>query len=111
MKATILVVDDSEVDRRLIAGLLSNAGEYHVELAGNGEEALQRVSMAQHDLVITDLVMPQMDGLGLLRAIRRKHSAIPVILLTACGNESTAVEALESGAASYVPKARQAECL
>jgi chemotaxis response regulator CheB len=62
-------------------------------------------------LVVTDLSMPVMDGLQLVRALRKSYSHIPAILLTAVGNETVAVEALQSGAASYVPKARQAERL
>jgi CheY-like chemotaxis protein len=111
VEPTILVVDDSRVDRHLVVGLLRKTKKYHIEMAENGRQALARLAEEPHDLVVTDLVMPEMDGLELLRAIRLKHPTIPVILLTACGNESIAVEAMQSGAASYVPKARQAECL
>ncbi len=111
MKARILVVDDSHVDQCLIAGLLRNVQDYEVELADSGHAALRVLAESPPDLVITDLVMPEMDGLELLRTMRRKYSAVPVILLTAYGNETIAVEALQSGASSYVPKARQAERL
>jgi CheY-like chemotaxis protein len=111
MKTTILVVDDSEVERRLVAGLLGKIEEYQVELAESGQQALRRLSTSPHDVVVTDLVMPEMNGLELLRTMRHKHPSIPVILLTAYGNETIAVEALQSGAASYVPKSRQAERL
>ncbi len=63
------------------------------------------------DLVLTDMVMPEMDGVQLVRAIRRDYPEVPVILMTAYGDESTAIEAFEAGAASYVPKARRAERL
>lgn len=111
MATRILVVDDSQVERLLIEGLLRKNPNYRVESAANGKEALAKIAARPPDLVVTDLVMPEMDGLQLVRAVRRQHSDIPVILITAYGDESTAVEALESGAASYVPKARKAERL
>ncbi len=111
MPTTILVVDDSEMERVLVAGLLRKHAGYDVELAEDGLEALQQIATSPPDLVVTDMVMPGMDGLELVRTVRQRHPDIPVILMTAYGDESTAVEALESGAASYVPKARRAERL
>lgn len=118
--ANILLVDDSQVELRLAAALLSAAGaEYNVTFAEDGHDALEQLARGTYsafqdkafDLVITDLIMPNMGGLELLEEIRRLYPRIPVIVLTAYGNESIAVDALERGAASYVPKARQAECL
>ncbi len=63
------------------------------------------------DLVITDLMMPETNGLELVAAVRQLYPQVPVILMTAYGNESIAVEALERGAASYVPKSQQADRL
>lgn len=108
---TILIVDDSHLDLRLISGLLSREAEWCLQLAEHGGQALEMIADEQPDLVITDLIMPEVDGLQLVREVRAKFPHIPVILMTAYGNESIAVEALEQGAASYVPKARQAECL
>jgi CheY-like chemotaxis protein/anti-sigma regulatory factor (Ser/Thr protein kinase) len=102
----ILIVDDSEVERRLAGGLLRNGG-FEIEYAEHGLEALQSIDRAPPDLVLTDLVMPQMDGLQLLRVVRRRHPELPIVVMTAFGNEATAVEALELGAASYIPKARR----
>ena len=107
----ILVVDDSQVERLLVEGLLRKNPDYRVELAQHGYEALARVAAGAPDLVVTDLVMPEMDGLELVRTMRRRHPQIPVILMTAHGDESTAVEALDAGAASYVAKAQKAERL
>jgi DNA-binding response OmpR family regulator len=70
-----------------------------------------KIRTTRPKLVLTDLLMPKMDGLELLQAIRRDYPAIPVVLMTQFGDETTAVKALEAGAASYVPKARQAEYL
>lgn len=111
MTNTILVVDDSPVDRRLAAGLLRSMPDCHVELAADGKEALEHIGLSPPDIVVADLVMPEMDGLELVRTVRARHPRIPVVLMTAYGNESTAVEALEAGASSYVPKAQQAERL
>jgi CheY-like chemotaxis protein len=111
MATNILVVDDSLVERVLVEGLLRKDPTYQIQLAANGQVALEVIEKNAPDLVVTDLVMPEMDGLELVRVIRHRYPAIPVILMTAYGDESTAVEALESGAASYVPKAQKAERL
>ena len=67
---TILIVDDSEVDRRLAAGLLEREGDYRVQFAKDGREALNLMRNALPDLVLTDMQMPERDGLGLVKAIR-----------------------------------------
>jgi CheY-like chemotaxis protein/anti-sigma regulatory factor (Ser/Thr protein kinase) len=101
--ATVLVVDDLATQRQLAGGLLKRAG-YEVDFANNGKEALAKLAQRPADLVVTDLLMPEMDGLELLRAVRCLHPTIPVILMTAAGSEHLAVQALQEGAASYVPK-------
>jgi len=106
---TILVVDDSSVDRSLVGGLLARSGDFQLEYAANGEEALERISDSPPDLVVTDLVMPEMDGFALVSAVRERFPLVPVILMTSRGSEETAVQALERGAASYVPKRLLAE--
>jgi CheY-like chemotaxis protein/anti-sigma regulatory factor (Ser/Thr protein kinase) len=111
MNTTILIVDDSLVDRHLIGGLLRKRAGWKLEFAEDGSEALDRLSQSTPSLVLTDLVMPRLNGLDLLRKIRKRYPAVPVVLLTAYGNEQIAVDALEEGAASYVPKAQQAERL
>jgi CheY-like chemotaxis protein len=107
----ILVVDDSCVERSLASALLSEQAGFRVCFAEDGCQALDKMRQSAPDLVITDLVMPEMDGLELVRATRREFPSIPVILMTAYGNESLAVDALYEGAASYVPKAKRAERL
>lgn len=109
--AKILVVDDSETERRLTSALLSKHAEFEVACAENGTQALNLVSTLRPDLIVTDLVMPEMDGLELVSRVRRTYSDLPVILLTAHGSEMIAVKALEFGAASYLPKSRQADRL
>lgn len=101
---TVLVVDDSATDRTLVSGLLGSKSGWTIESAGDGAEALSRMEDAAPDVVVTDMQMPGMDGLQLVTAVRRRYPRVPVILMTAFGSESLAVEALEKGAASYVPK-------
>ncbi len=111
----ILVVEDSPAQAQLIRGLLEKA-EFEVLLAPNGQAALEVIERAAAeravpDLVLTDLQMPEMDGLDLVRQIRGKYSFLPVILMTAHGSEDIAVEALRTGAASYVPKSNLSQNL
>ena len=102
---SVLIVDDSPVDRRLAALLLSRGTTLSVEVAENGRAALEAMKRCEPDIVVTDLQMPELDGLGLIRRIRAQHPQVPVVMMTAHGSEDLAVEALEAGAASYVPKA------
>jgi len=108
---SILVVDDSPVDRRLVGGLLEKDTDTIVAYAEHGADAIAKMALAVPDLVVTDLMMPEMDGLQLVTAVRSKHPLVPVILTTSRGSEEVAVEALQRGAASYVPKRSLAQNL
>jgi len=101
---SILVVDDSEVDRRLTGSWAQKGSDAKVMYACDGVDALNQIEQHAPDLVITDLQMPEMDGLQLLTQLKADHPQLPVILVTAKGSESIAAEALRRGAASYVPK-------
>jgi len=101
MKRRILVVEDEEKLRRVLELQLSSAG-FEVEKARTAEEALKVADRA--DLVLTDLRLPQMDGLELVSAIRRQNSQTPVIVMTAFGSIETAVEAMKSGAIDFLLK-------
>jgi CheY-like chemotaxis protein/anti-sigma regulatory factor (Ser/Thr protein kinase) len=107
----VLIVDDSPVDRRLVGGLLEKAPSIDVEYAADGAEALEAMRSATPKLVVTDLIMPNMDGLELVAAVVEEFPTVPVILMTGKGSESIAVRALKAGAASYVPKSVLAEWL
>jgi CheY-like chemotaxis protein/anti-sigma regulatory factor (Ser/Thr protein kinase) len=107
----ILVVDDSRFDRRLIGGLLEKDIDWLVEYADNGVEALERMRIATPDVVVTDLLMPGMDGLQFVAAVRDEFSGVPVIVVTGQGSEALASRALRTGAASYVPKTHLADGL
>jgi CheY-like chemotaxis protein/anti-sigma regulatory factor (Ser/Thr protein kinase) len=99
-----LVVDDSPMDLLLTSTLIKDLGDWTVLTASNGVEALEVLRNETPDLVLTDLQMPQMDGLELVREVRSNHPATPVILMTGHGSEDIAIKALRGGAASYVPK-------
>jgi DNA-binding NtrC family response regulator len=104
----LLVVDDEPTPRFALRDLLECDG-HAVEEAEHAPAALDAVDRAARagapfDLVLTDLRMPRVDGLALLELLRRDHPALPVVLLTAHGDERTAVRALRLGAWDYVPK-------
>lgn len=105
---SVLVVDDSAVDRLLVGNLLRCRGYFEVEFASDGAEALERLEDHLPTAVVTDMQMPVMDGLTLVREATRRFPSVPVILMTAFGTADTALEALRSGAADYVPKQRLA---
>jgi CheY-like chemotaxis protein len=102
---TILVVDDNAVDRHLAGSLIEKVPGWRAVYASNGREALAAIPREKPDLVLTDMVMPELDGLALVQEVRSNHPFVPVILMTAFGSEEIAIRALQKGAASYVPKA------
>ncbi len=108
---TVLVVDDSRMDQRLVGALLKETPKLEVEYADNGVEALGMIQAQAPDLVITDYLMPEMDGLELLLRVGREHPLIPVILMTGYGTEEVAFKAARSGARAYVPKPSLAKLL
>ncbi len=108
---TALVVDDSATDRRLAAGILKSRCGCEVLEAADVRTALESIEADLPDLVLTDLVMPGDDGLRLIEVVKEDYPLIPVIIMTARGNEEMAVKALERGASSYVPKRRLAQDL
>jgi CheY-like chemotaxis protein len=103
---TVLVVDDAAVDRRLAGGLLAKSPDLEISYAENGADALHHMQNSPADVVVTDLLMPVMDGLELVKRIRMQYPNVPVILMTAVGSELLSIKALKQGAASYVPKSQ-----
>jgi CheY-like chemotaxis protein/anti-sigma regulatory factor (Ser/Thr protein kinase) len=83
---------------------LERAGGLAIEYANNGREAVDRFQSSVPDLTVTDLIMPEMDGLALVAALKSEFPLVPVVLMTARGNEEIALAALRAGAAGYVPK-------
>jgi CheY-like chemotaxis protein/anti-sigma regulatory factor (Ser/Thr protein kinase) len=102
--ALVLIVDDSPVDRARAGGLLKKKADLKPIYAANGREALDVIRDKKPDIVVTDLQMPEIDGLELVATIRREIPALPVILMTAHGSEETAIAALRRGATNYVAK-------
>ncbi|MDD3157977.1 response regulator transcription factor [Anaeromusa sp.] len=102
MERTILVVDDEERMRKLIGDFLRREG-YQIVEAGDGRQALERLSTEKVDLVILDVMMPEQDGWTVCRELRRT-SDIPVIMLTARSEEMDQLFAFELGADEYVTK-------
>lgn len=97
----ILAVDDEPSMRRLLEISLRQAG-YQPVLAANGKEALSLIKSEHVDLVLSDLHMPSMNGLELLKAIRAESDLLPFIMVTAQGEIKTAVEAMKLGAEDYI---------
>jgi two-component system, OmpR family, KDP operon response regulator KdpE len=102
VKGNILVVDDEAQITRVLKTTLSSQG-YGIRSASDGEEALQLMKDWTPDLVVTDLRMPNMDGLELCRRIRTE-SRIPIIVLSVKGEDTIKVEALDAGADDYITK-------
>jgi two-component system response regulator AtoC len=99
----ILVVDDEEGVRSFLAEALEDAG-HSVAQAGDGDDAAERLRREPFDLLITDLRMPGIHGLELVRRARAEHPALPVIVLTAHGTVDSAVEVMRLGAFDYLEK-------
>ena len=100
----ILIVDDSAVDRSLAGKLLEREEGAQISFATNGREALEQIESSRPDVIVSDLQMPELDGLELVAEVRRNHPSVPVILMTARGSEEIAAEAIKVGAAGFVPK-------
>jgi len=98
-----LVADDAATIRDLLSKTLALA-EYDVDLAPDGRTALERLRMIPYDLLITDLKMPGVDGLAVIREARRLKADIPVIIITGFSTEASAIEAVNLGVSGYLTK-------
>jgi len=99
----ILVVDD-ELNMRLVLKTLLNKEGYEVATASDGLEAMKVLKSGDVNVVVTDLKMPRLDGMGLLDRVIREYPSTPVIIITAHGTVATAVDALKKGAFDYITK-------
>jgi excisionase family DNA binding protein len=99
----VLVVDDEASIRDLLSKTLALA-EYDVDLAPDGRTALERLRIIPYDLLITDLKMPGVDGLAVIREARRLKADMPVIVITGFSTEASAIEALNLGVSGYLTK-------
>jgi two-component system response regulator VicR len=101
--ARVLIVEDN---RNLAHGLRTNLEfeGHRAEIAADGESGLRRALSGEHDIVVLDLMLPALDGFRVLESLRREGNPIPVLVLTARGDEADKVRGLESGADDYVTK-------
>src|SRR5438067_886490 len=99
----VLIVEDEPAARVGLEQLVKSWG-FLAESAADGEEALEKITTFRPAIVITDLVMPRLDGLGLLRALQQQGADVTTLILTAQGTVETAVEAMKEGAYDYVTK-------
>ena len=102
-RARVLVVDDEETIRELLLKTLALA-DYEVDVAPDGRTAVDRMRIIQYDLLITDLRMPGVDGLNVIREARRLKADIPVIIVTGYSTEASAIEAINLGVQGYLTK-------
>jgi CheY-like chemotaxis protein len=103
--ATLLIVDDEELNRQMLALRLQRRG-YNIALAQNGYQALEIIAQQQPDLVLLDIMMPGLNGMDVLKEVRKTHSMteLPIIMTTALDQSQDVVDALELGANDYVTK-------
>jgi diguanylate cyclase (GGDEF)-like protein len=99
----ILVVDDEVSTRDLISALLMSKG-HRCDTASDGIEALKKISQTAYDAVITDIVMPNLDGLSLTREISKRSQDLPVMVITGFVDERTSLEVLDAGAMDFITK-------
>ena len=99
----ILVVDDEKVMRSFISDALTDAG-YKVEVASNGEEALSKIKHSPFEILLTDLMMPGMDGIEVIQKVKEVNSNVCAIVITGYPSIETAVEAMRKGAYDYIAK-------
>jgi two-component system response regulator MprA len=101
--ARVLVVDDEPAVREALRRALALEG-YSVEMAENGAEALRTIGLAEPDVVVLDVLMPEVDGLAACRRLREEGSRVPVLMLTARAGVGDRVDGLDAGADDYLVK-------
>lgn len=109
----VLVVDDFPTMRRIVKNLLKQIGFEHIDEAENGHQALEKLKSGGYGLVITDWNMPVMEGIDLLRNIRKTEGIkdIPVLMVTAEAEKEKVIEAIKAGVDNYIVKPFTAEIL
>lgn len=102
----ILVVDDNEDNRELLVFRLKHLGNFDIQVAGNGKEALETVARSRPDLILMDLKMPVMDGWEATRMLRQTECGrdLPVIAVTAHDAARERLRAMEAGCNDFIPK-------
>lgn len=103
-KPRVLVVDDEEVIRSLLTSYFKKDGRFDVDTAEDGQKGLEAINKKTYSVVISDLQMPNMAGIPFIRALRRAHPDLPVIVFTGFGEFENAIEALRLGAVNFLRK-------
>jgi len=103
---TVLIADDSKTSQMLVKTTLQRIAGLQFLTADNGVEALAVVQKSRVDLLVTDINMPELDGIGLIRAVRAEHDAkrLPILIITAKGEEQARDQGMALGANGYVLK-------
>jgi DNA-binding response OmpR family regulator len=103
---TVLIADDSKTTQMLVRTTLSRMPDLQFVGAENGREALEMLDGASVDLLVTDINMPEMDGIELVREVRRRKSSdeLPILIMTAKGEEAARGEGMALGANAYILK-------
>ncbi len=104
MNEKVLLIDDHTLFRAGLADLLTRRGIQIVAAVGAGEEGIAAVARYQPDIVLLDMRMPHMDGLHVLRLLRKAYPTLRIVMLTTSSNENDLIEALRSGARGYLLK-------
>lgn len=110
MPGKILFVDDDPTLQKMVEIFLRN-NSYEIAFAKNGRSALHQIKQKDFDLIISDVQMPEMDGLTMISEIKKINSELPVIIVSAFGNESLAQRALEAGAKLILNKPFESKAL
>jgi signal transduction histidine kinase len=103
-QATILVVDDEKENCDLFSEVLTSEGNYRVECAYNGQQALDMAQATRYDVIISDITMPKLDGLSFLKELKRRNSDVEVIMISGAGSIDSAVESFKSQAFDFLSK-------
>jgi CheY-like chemotaxis protein len=101
---TVLIADDSKTTQLLVKTTLSRIPDLTFRCAENGREALDLLEKEAVDLLVTDINMPELDGLALVREVRKKTRDLPIVIITAKGEEQARGEGMALGANAYVLK-------
>lgn len=103
-KGTVLVVDDDPVVRNVLLDILGSVGGFRTDMAVDGLDGLEKLKKQQYDIVFTDLTMPRMSGMDLLRETKRLYPAQPVVVITGFSTLDNAINAMKEGARDFITK-------
>ena len=109
MTIPILAVDDEHAVRTSLSVMFRKWKDLELDLAEDGQEALEKLAQRDYEVLISDVLMPRLDGLGLLEAVSERFPGLPVIMLTGVEDVTTPVKAFRLGAIDYLQKPFQAE--